>query len=85
MKWILNGFTYNGQDIKRSAHQAVHEHLVMRLSESEGYLGKGRNVTTDNYFISVKLYEKLKAYSTSLVGTLKRNSKEMSSTAKIGK
>jgi hypothetical protein len=35
------------------------------------YLKKGRNVTTDNFFMSVKLSEKLKAKDTSVVDTVK--------------
>ena len=38
---------------------------------------KGRNVTTDNFFTSVKLAEKLQAQNTSLVGTMNRIRKEI--------
>jgi len=34
------------------------------------YVGKGRNVTTDNFFTSLKLAERLKKSRTSLVGTM---------------
>ncbi len=33
-------------------------------------MGKGRNVTTDNFFTSLKLVEKLQAKGVSIVGTV---------------
>lgn len=54
----------------------------MRITQV--YLGKGKNVTTDNYFTSVKLCEKLRVNSTSLDGRL-RKYRKVPPTAKIGK
>lgn len=67
-KYLLNGFPYLGKDVDRPTSQPLSEYVVLRLVEP--YMGKGRNVTTDNFFTSVKLAEKLKAKNTSLVGTV---------------
>lgn len=40
-------------------------------------LKKGRNVTTDNFFTSLKLAEKLRSESTSIVGTMRRARREV--------
>ena len=50
-------------------------HVVLRLVEP--FTGKGRNVTTNNFFTSVKLADKLKAKKTSLVGTMNRIPREI--------
>ena len=41
------------------------------------YLGTGRNVTTDNFFTSVKLAEKLEKKKTSIVETMNRIRREI--------
>ena len=43
----------------------------------EPFTGKGRNVTTDNFFTSLQLAEHLKAKNTSIVGTMNRARKEI--------
>ncbi len=43
------------------------ESVVLKLAEP--FLGKGRNITTDNFFTSLKLATALQAKKTSLVGT----------------
>ncbi|KAJ8897951.1 hypothetical protein PR048_003309 [Dryococelus australis] len=63
-KYFLNGFPYLGKDDNRPPNQSLQENVVMNLMAP--YLGKGRNVTTDNFFTSVSLTEKLKIQSTSL-------------------
>lgn len=47
-KYCLNGFPYLGKDHFRPAYQPLSEHVVLRLVEP--LTGKGRNVTTDNFF-----------------------------------
>lgn len=74
-KYLLNGFPYLGKDVDRPTSQPLSEYVVLRLVEP--YMGKGRNVTTDNFFTSVKLAEKLKAKNTSLVGTVNRARREI--------
>ncbi|GBM70634.1 hypothetical protein AVEN_117344-1 [Araneus ventricosus] len=58
-KYVLNGFPYTVADSERPTDQAVHEHVVMKLTWP--YFGKGRNVTTDSYFNTVQLCERLKS------------------------
>ena len=46
------------------------------------FLGKGRNVTADNYFISVPLARRLLANKTTLVGTIRKNKRDLPQAAK---
>ena len=63
-KYMINGFLYVGRDELCSANDCVSDHVVMQLMCS--YLCKGRNVTTDSYFTSLKLANQLKEKQTSL-------------------
>lgn len=83
MKYVPNEFFYTGQDTNRPTDKIVYEYVMMRFTE--GYLGKRRNITTYNYFTSLKPCAKLKANSTSLVRTLKKDRKELPLTAKLGR
>ena len=58
-----------------STDERVSDHVVMKLAEP--YLKKGRNITTDNYFTSVKLAKLLKSKNTSLLGTLNKMRREV--------
>ena len=73
--YLLNGFPYLGKDVHRPDGTPLSEHVVMKLLDP--YLGKGRNVTTDNFFTSLKLAEKLEAKKTSIVGTMNRIRREI--------
>lgn len=79
-KYILNGFPYTGKDENRPQDQKVGESVVLRLMEP--YFGQGHNVTTDNFFTSLNLSERLKKKATSLVGTLNRIRREVPQVAK---
>ena len=48
----------------------------------EPFTGKGQNVTTDNFFTTVKLAEKPKAQNKSIVGTQNRIRREISQSVK---
>ncbi|KAL3062048.1 hypothetical protein OYC64_010047 [Pagothenia borchgrevinki] len=74
-KYMLNGFPYLGKDASRPATQRLGENVVLRLVEP--FVGKGRNVTTDNFFTSLPLAKALLSKNTSLVGTIKRNKREL--------
>ena len=74
-KYLVNGFACLGKDEKRLANERVADHDVMQLMQP--FLYKGRNVTTDNYFISVKLATQLKQKRTSLLGTLNKIGREV--------
>eukprot|EP00064_Thunnus_orientalis_P012093 superscaffoldBa00001814_g12127 len=69
-KYLLNGFPYLSNDETRPGHQTLGESVVMKLVEP--YVGKGRNVTTDNFFTSLTLAKNLLKKNTSLVGTVNK-------------
>lgn len=71
----MNGFPYLGKDDERPDKERLSDYVVMKVMSP--YLRKGRNVTTDNYFTSKLLAEKLKAQGTSLVGTLNKIRREV--------
>ncbi|KAF2890870.1 hypothetical protein ILUMI_15303 [Ignelater luminosus] len=74
-KYVLNAFSYLGKDETRPQDQALSENVVLRLLEP--FTKKGRNVTTDNFFTSVKLKEKLPKLNTTIVGTMNRSRREV--------
>ena len=77
---MANGFPYVGKDESRSTDERVSDRVVMKLADP--YLKKGRNITTDNYFASVKLAKLLKSKNTSLLGTLNKMGIEVPSEIK---
>ena len=79
-KYVVNGFPYVGRDETRSRDELVSNQVVMRLLKP--YLNKGRNVTTDIYFTSIKLATELQKYKTSLLGTVNRIRKEVPAVVK---
>ncbi|KAF2884476.1 hypothetical protein ILUMI_21693 [Ignelater luminosus] len=74
-KYVLNAFSYLGKDETRPQDQALSENVVLRLLEP--FTKKGKNVTTDNFFASVKLAEKLAKLNTTIVGTMNRSRREV--------
>ncbi|KAM7367487.1 hypothetical protein PAMP_013779 [Pampus punctatissimus] len=74
-KYLLNGHPYLGRDPSRPATVSLGESVVLKLMEP--FLGKGRNVTTDNFFTSLPLAHKLLAKNTSLVGTTNKNKRSL--------
>ncbi|XP_071746194.1 piggyBac transposable element-derived protein 4-like [Lepeophtheirus salmonis] len=69
-KYLVNGFPYLGKDSQRPANKSLSEYVVMKLMEA--YLGKGRNVTTDNFFTSLPLTNELQKNRTIILGTMNR-------------
>lgn len=72
-KYCLNIIPYLGKDDTRKT--GLGEHVVMSLMEP--YLNKGYNICTDNFFTNVKLADNLVAKSTSIVGTIRENKREL--------
>lgn len=70
-KYMLNGFPYLGKDDSRPATQCLGESVVLKLVDP--FVGKGRNVTTDNFFTSIPLANSLLHKNTSMVGTINKN------------
>ncbi|XP_034549518.1 LOW QUALITY PROTEIN: uncharacterized protein LOC117820014 [Notolabrus celidotus] len=77
----MNGFPYLGKDDTRPAHQRLGDSVVMKLVEP--YVGKGRNVTTDNFFTSLNLAKKLLQKNTSLVGTMNKANRELPPSVRV--
>ena len=75
-KYIPNAIPYLGKDEARPATQRFSESVVIKLVKP--YLGKGRNVTTDNFFTSTHLATELWKKMITLVGTLNKTRKEVS-------
>lgn len=78
-KYCLNIIPYLGKDDKRPPMTSLGEHVIMTLIEP--YLGKGYNVCTDNFFTSYPLAKNLAEKSTSIVGTLRANKREIPAVA----
>ena len=57
-KYIVNGFPYLGKDEMRPENVSLPEYVVLRLIKP--FENKGRNVTTDNFFTTLKLTKVLK-------------------------
>ncbi|XP_073511475.1 uncharacterized protein [Phyllobates terribilis] len=74
-KYLANGFPYLGKDDTHRAEDRLADHVVMKLLDP--FLKKGRNVTTNNYFTSVKLAKQLKSKGTTIVGTLNKIRREV--------
>lgn len=73
-KYFLNGFPYLGRETASMEGQLA-TRVVMKLIHP--YKNGGYNITTDNFFTSLDLAEKLKAINTSLVGTVRLNRREL--------
>ena len=74
-KYVINGFSYIGKDQMHFSTERVSDCVVIQLMCP--YLCKGRNVTTDSYFTSVKLSNQLKEKQTSLLGTVNKIRREV--------
>lgn len=72
---MCNAFPYLGKDLSRPSGERLSEHVVMKLMEP--FMDKGRTVTTDNYFTSLSLAQRLLSRKTSLVGTINKIRREV--------
>ena len=79
-KYILNAIPYLGKEESRAPSQRLSDWVVMNLMQP--YLGKGRNVTTDNFFTSYSLAKQLLQKKTSIVGTVNKVRRELPPSAK---
>ena len=74
-KYLVNGFPYLGKDDLRPDGVRLGDYVVTRLMDP--FTKKGRNVTTDNFFTSMKLAKDLRLLKTSIVGTVNRVRREL--------
>ena len=80
-KNILNAIPCLDNDESRPFTQRLSDNVIMIFMET--FMGRGRNVTTDNFFTSVLLAKELqKKKKTSLVGTLNKFTRELPASAK---
>ena len=79
-KYILNAIPYLGKDKSRPPTQRLSDNVVMNLMQP--FMGKGRNVTTENFFTSFLLAKELKKKKTSRVGTMNKVRRELPASAK---
>lgn len=77
-KYCLNVIPYVGKEEGRTT--GLGEHVVMSLMTP--FLNKGHNVCMDNFFTSHQLATNLLARSTSLVGTIRGNRREIPAAAR---
>lgn len=73
-KYMLNAVPYLGKDETRLSGQRLVDNVVLKLAEP--FLGKGRNITTDNFFTSLELAKALMAKKTSLIGKVNKSRRE---------
>ena len=74
-KYVVNGFPYVGREQTRFRDERVSDQVIILLLKR--YLNKGKNVTTENYFTSIKLATELQIYKTSLLKTVNKIRKEV--------
>ena len=82
-KYIINGFPYCRAEADRPTNELQGEFVTKKLMEP--YFNKGRHVTTDNIFTSLKLADELLKVKTTLIGTVKHNKRELPECAKFKK
>ncbi|XP_026215427.1 activating transcription factor 7-interacting protein 1 isoform X2 [Anabas testudineus] len=68
-KYVCNVIPYLGKDPSPPTEERQTDNVVMMLMEP--FLDKGRNVTTDSFFTSLKLAQRLHSRNTTIRGTAK--------------
>uniref|UniRef100_A0A3B5KW04 PiggyBac transposable element-derived protein domain-containing protein n=1 Tax=Xiphophorus couchianus TaxID=32473 RepID=A0A3B5KW04_9TELE len=79
-KYICNVFPYLGKDPSRPSGERLSETVVMRLMEP--FMDKGRTVTTDNFFTSLSLAQRLRSRKTTILGSVNKRSREIPQSAR---
>jgi hypothetical protein len=74
-RYVYNGFPYLGKDELRTEDSLFGEYVVRKLAEPIFF--KGYCIITDNYFTSVKISKEFFENKTTLIGTMKRNRREL--------
>ena len=78
-KYFYNGKPYLGKDPSRKKENDLPTSVCLFLLKP--YFKKGYNVTTDNFFTYIKLAETLKLEKTTIIGTARKQRKEIPSVA----
>ncbi|KAL7842461.1 hypothetical protein SRHO_G00241500 [Serrasalmus rhombeus] len=79
-KYICNVLPYLGKDPSRPNGERLSETVVMRLMEP--FMDKGRTVTTDNFFTSLSLAQRLLSRKTTILGTVNKSRQEIPQSAR---
>ncbi|GFW62948.1 piggyBac transposable element-derived protein 4 [Trichonephila clavipes] len=74
-KYMLNGFPYLGKNEECPENVSHSKYVVLRLIEP--FENKGRNISTDNFFTTLNLFQMLKTKNTNSTGMMKQNQKEV--------
>ena len=74
-KFLVSGFPYLGKDESRPDDLSLPDYVVRKLLED--HIGKGYNITCDNFFTSMNLAEYLLKQKTSLLGTIRLSRREL--------
>ena len=74
-KYVMNAIPYLGKIEQRAQNTSVPEYVVMQLTEP--YHGSGISVTTDNFFTSASLGNRLLSKNVTLLGTVRHNRREI--------
>ena len=82
-KYLCNGKPYLGRDPSRSRCSDLPGDVCLTFLQP--YYKKGYNVTSDNYFTSLKLAEELKQKKTTILGAIRKQRREVPSTELIMK
>ena len=82
-KYLCNGKPYLGKDPTQSRCTDLPGDVCLNLLQP--YFGKGYNVTTDNYFTSLKLAEELMTKKTTILGTIRKQRREVPNTESLMK
>ena len=80
-KYLCNRKPYLGKDPARSRCTDLLGDVCLNLLQP--YFGKGYNVTTDNYFTSLKLAEELMTKKTTILGTIRKQRREVPNTESL--
>ena len=74
-KYLCNEKPYHGKDSPRQKGDDLLTDICLTLLEP--YFRKGYNVTTDNFFTSINLAKKLLVQRTTILGTIKKQRREV--------
>ena len=66
---------YKGREIGEPKETNLGSKIVLKLSEP--FQKSGRNITSDNFFTNVELERKLLMQNLTIVGTIRKNRKEL--------
>ena len=80
-KYVFNGFPYLGKRVESEDSSNTPTNVVLKLVSP--LFNRGYNITSDNYFTSLELSQKLSAKKCSLVGTVRSNRREVPAAAKL--